>query len=190
MLRKFFLIVLVNCALLASTKLVSADWPDPAQAWLPPTDGFVWPKVTAVVHLKDHAASALDREMDGQLLVNLESGPATQRISATWLSLKRDGSESLVYVDEALSGTGGKNLRVATKAAASWAWIADMLCNTLEVVDHQRDGWSSLSCVTQRALVYERALYVKCGDRYQIARHEIHDRKRGVVRLGSTECSL
>jgi hypothetical protein len=175
-------------ALLASSSPPASDWPAPADAWLAPPDGFVWPEASSAIQFESIARPELDSALGGMFSPNLEGGRAPERIAAVWRDLGGTRAAELVYVDEALSGTGGKYVRVVTQTGQRWVWIADMLCNSVEISVHRRNGWNSLTCVSQRGLRYQRVLFVRCGEQYLDARQEDHDLERGVVRVRESTC--
>lgn len=167
----------------------ASDWPSPQDAWMRPPDNVIWPKSRTPVKFRQQPVGTIDRRLGGNFAGNLEAGRTPESVPALWLDLNGDDIEELIYVDEALSGTGGKNVRVVTWRQGQWAWIADALCESLEVVDDRRLGWKSLSCMSQRGLEYKRGLIEFCGSEYRELRAEVHDLEDRSVVVQTRSCS-
>jgi hypothetical protein len=164
----------------------ATDWAAPDDAWMEAPDGFVWPESLQEVGFKDLPS----QDLDATILASLESLTTPELIPAAWVMLEDRNSEQLLYVDRALSGTGGNYIYVVTNTDDGWKWIGEMLCKSLLVSQQRHEGWSTLTCVGQRALMYQRSLYIKCGERYEDVRFERHDLERGTVAVQSKECTL
>lgn len=145
---------------------------DVSAAWLAADDGFVWP-ATHAISLRAWSTDALDARMASALLPMLES-PRPARVDAVWRDAGGSGEQELFYIDEATSGSGGKNFRMLTRSDAGWTLGADMLCDRVGV---SRDAkpWRDLVCTSRGTQQAQRSLYVHCGEDYRLLRHEVHD---------------
>jgi hypothetical protein len=180
---------LLILAITQSPALQAADWPAPESAWLTSPDGYLWPGNTSTLELLDVPTAELDAQLDGALIPSLESTVTPPSLLAAWVQLEDGGDRSLLYVDPALSGTGGKYIYVMTRTDGEWSWIGEMLCSQVLVGTPKPGGWRDLTCIGQRGLQYQRVLYTLRDGRYCAARNELHDLKRGVVELTAAECA-
>jgi hypothetical protein len=178
----------VAFVVLAAASAMASDWPDFETSWLPADDAFVWPELATKVRFESVPARELDVDLDGKLLSSLERPPTAGRLLAARLDLDGDGAFEVLYVEEATSGTGGRNIRIVERTNEGPTWIADLLCAELHVLRHRRDGWSSLACLARRGTEYQRVLFVRCDGRYRSARHEVHDLEDEALRLRPVEC--
>jgi len=149
-------------------------------------DGYVWPDSLAEVDFANIPRNDLDVALGGTLV--LESIPVPEFVRAAWVGLGGSRRDELLYIDQALSGTGGRYIYIVTQSGVEWEWIGEMLCKSVSVSKHRHEGWNALTCVAQRALVYQRSLYVICDGRYVGVRQEVHDIERQVVQVKHTEC--
>lgn len=177
-------------ALAVALSTAAADASSPEQAWLEAPDGFSWPRPVAEVVFEDFPSVELDAAMGGALLPNLESLAAPERIPAVWLSLDGGGDRQLLYVDRALSGTGGSYINIVEHAESGWRWIGAMLCGRLHVSEVRYAGWKTLECVGQRGRVLTRLQIVRCASGYAEIRRERHDLAAGQVQVERAECPV
>lgn len=168
--------------------LQSADWPTPESAWLKAPDGYDWPGGTRPIELPEVPTAELDARLGGALVPALESTVIPPFLRASWVELQDGGEPALLYVDPALSGTGGKYVYVATRIDGEWSWIGEMLCRQVLVGAPKPGGWRDLTCIGQRGLHYQRVLFTMHEGRYCAARNERHDLERGVVEIYPVEC--
>jgi hypothetical protein len=169
--------------------LRAADWPEPESAWLKTPDGYLWPGNTSPLELLEVPTRELDAALDGALIPVLESTITPVSLLAAWVELEDGGDRSLLYVDPALSGTGGKYVYVMTRTKGEWSWIGEMLCSQVLVGAPKPGGWRDLTCIGQRGLQYQRLLYTLRDGRYCAARNELHDLELGVVKTTAAECA-
>lgn len=179
---------LLILAITPSAALQAADWPAPESAWLKSPDGYAWPVNTRPLELLEVPTAELDFQLEGLLAPSLESTVTPPSLLAAWVELEDGGERSLLYVDAALSGTGGKYLYVMTRIDGEWSWIGEMLCRQVLVGAPKPGGWRDLTCIGQRGLHYQRVLFTMHEGRYCAARNERHDLERGVVEIYPVEC--
>lgn len=180
---------LLIVAALQAKPLPAADWPTPESAWLKPSDGHLWPGNTSTLELLKVPTAELDAQLEGALIPSLESTITPPSLLAAWVELEDGGGRSLLYVDPALSGTGGKYIHVMTRIDGEWSWIGEMLCRQVLVGAPVQGGWRDLTCIGQRGLQYQRVLYTLRDGRYCAARNELHDLERGELEIRSEECA-
>jgi hypothetical protein len=180
---------LLILAIAQPSALQATDWPDPESAWLKTPDGYTWPGQSNPLELIEVSTAELDAALEGVLIPPLESTVTPPSLLAAWVELEDGGNRSLLYVDPALSGTGGKYLYVVTSIDGEWSWIGEMLCRQVLVGAPNPGGWRDLTCIGQRGLQYQRVLYTLRDGRYCAARNERHDLERGVVELTAAECA-
>lgn len=180
---------LLILAIAQPSALQATDWPDPESAWLKTPDGYTWPGQSNLLELIDVSTAELDAALEGVLIPSLESTATPPSLLAAWVELEDGGNRSLLYVDPALSGTGGKYLYVVTRIDGEWSWIGEMLCRQVLVGAPNPGGWRDLTCIGQRGLHYQRVLYTLRDGRYCAVRNERHDLERGVVELTAAECA-
>ena len=180
---------LMIVAVLQAEPLQAADWPDPESVWLKSPDGYTWPSNASTLELLEVPTAELDSQVEGALIPALESTVTPPSLLAAWVELEDGGDRSLLYVDPALSGTGGKYIYVITRTDGEWSWIGEMLCRRILVGAPKPGGWKDLTCIGQRGLQYQRVLYTLRDGRYCAARNELHDLKHGVVELTAAECA-
>lgn len=186
--------LILACMLILATALppapLAADWPEPASAWLKTPDGYLWPENTRPLDLREVSTAGLDSRLQGRLIPALESTAPPATLLAAWVDLEHDGERALLYVDPALSGTGGKYLQVVARIEGEWSWIGEMLCRQVLVGAPEPGGWRDLICIGQRGLQYQRVLHTLSDGRYCAVRNEQHDLERGVVEILAPECGL
>jgi hypothetical protein len=186
---KLIAALLLILAIAQPSALRATDWPAPESAWLKTPDGYTWPGQTNPLELIEVSMAELDAALEGVLTPSLESTVTPPSLLATWVQLEDGGDRSLLYVDPALSGTGGKYLYVMTRTNGEWSWIGEMLCSQVLVGAPKPGGWRDLTCIGQRGLQYQRLLYTLRDGRYCAARNELHDLELGVVKTTAAECA-